>query len=131
MHAGCPVVQLFINIASALPQRAAQPPPHPALPALGPRYLDAVADCFRAEERDPSYARLYHRRADAYCALGAYDTAEQVGWPQRACSVQWALLCSAVFLPMKRRCSPRSAAAAGPGAAGAAGVRARGAGAAG
>lgn len=42
------------------------------------RYLDALADCYRAEALDASYARVYHRRADAFWALGAYDAAAQV-----------------------------------------------------
>ncbi|PRW59069.1 Chaperone dnaJ isoform B [Chlorella sorokiniana] len=41
------------------------------------RYLDALADCYRAETLDASYARVYHRRADAFWALGAYDAAAQ------------------------------------------------------
>ncbi|KAL4425786.1 hypothetical protein ABPG75_009802 [Micractinium tetrahymenae] len=44
--------------------------------ALG-RYLHALADCFRAEALDPSYTRVYHRRADAYWAIGAWDAAAQ------------------------------------------------------
>lgn len=43
------------------------------------RYLEALADCFRAAELDASYTRVYHRRADAYWALRAYDAAAQVG----------------------------------------------------
>ncbi len=43
------------------------------------RYLDALADCYRAEALDACYARVYHRRADAFWALGAYDAAAQVG----------------------------------------------------
>lgn len=37
------------------------------------------ADCYRAERLDPGYARLYHRRADVYWALGCWDSAAQVG----------------------------------------------------
>ena len=51
-----------------------------ALQASG-RYLDAVADCFRAEEWEPSYLRIYQRRSDAFCALGAYALGIQVRWP--------------------------------------------------
>ncbi len=43
------------------------------------RYLHALADCFRAEALEPSYSRIYHRRADAYWAIGAWDAAAQVG----------------------------------------------------
>lgn len=43
------------------------------------RYLHALADCFRAEALMPSYSRIYHRRADAYWAIGAWDAAAQVG----------------------------------------------------
>ena len=49
------------------------------------RYLDALADCYRAEALDASYARLYHRRADAFWALGAYDAAAQVGGWRMGC----------------------------------------------
>jgi len=45
------------------------------------RYLHALADCFRAEALDASYTRVYHRRADAYWAVGAWEAAAKV----RAC----------------------------------------------
>eukprot|EP00887_Chlorella_sp_A99_P001003 scaffold5.g1003.t1 len=47
-----------------------------ALQAMG-RHLDAIADCFRAEGWEPAYPRLYQRRADAYCSLGALGPAIQ------------------------------------------------------
>lgn len=43
------------------------------------RFLHALADCFRAQALDPSYPRIYNRRADAYWAIGAWDAAAQVG----------------------------------------------------
>lgn len=43
------------------------------------RFLDALADCYCAAALDASYPRVYHRRADAYWALGAYEAAAQVG----------------------------------------------------
>lgn len=46
------------------------------------RYLHALADCFRAEALDPSYSRIFHRRADAHWAIGAWDAAAQVGIPR-------------------------------------------------
>ena len=64
-----------------------------ALHACG-RFLDALADCWRAEALDAGYARVYHRRADAYWALGAFDAAAEVGglggvlWRRRASGKQ-------------------------------------------
>ena len=40
--------------------------------------MPAIADCFAGEACDASCARLYQRRAEAYCAVGDYDAAAQV-----------------------------------------------------
>ena len=48
-----------------------------ALGAQG-RHVDALADCYRGERVDPGHARVYHRRAEAHAALGAWEAAAQV-----------------------------------------------------